>query len=176
MTEETATRYDDAILKIATVALRIINIVIFVMLCILLVFGTMAVFYQPSIAAELSRRGMHTPGGSVVPWILLLMAAGAAILVLAMRFFATLLKLMATVERGDPFVPENARRLRAMAWLLLAMEVVGFCTGAYASMVFKHSYGFDFSVTGLVAVLSLFVLARVFARGTAMRDEIEGTV
>ena len=34
----------------------------------------------------------------------------------------------------------------------------------------------SFSVTGWLAVLLLFVLARVFDHGTRMRDDLEGTV
>jgi hypothetical protein len=33
-----------------------------------------------------------------------------------------------------------------------------------------------FSITGWLAVLLTFVLARVFAEGARMRDELEGTV
>jgi len=108
---------------------------------------------------------------------LFIVATGAAaILFLAARFFGHLLRLIRTVDRGDPFVPENADRLRAMAWLLLAIELLGLATGLVGHWAVGKSFGFEFSITGLIAVLSLFVLARVFARGTAMRDDIEGTV
>jgi hypothetical protein len=36
--------------------------------------------------------------------------------------------------------------------------------------------GWSFNITGWIAVLLLFVLARVFEQGAAMREDIEGTV
>jgi hypothetical protein len=34
----------------------------------------------------------------------------------------------------------------------------------------------DISIGGWIAVLMVFVLARVFAAGSAMRDDLEGTI
>jgi hypothetical protein len=91
-----------------------------------------------------------------------------------------LLAMVETVREGDPFVATNAQRLRVIAWSLLALQVVSIVIGAIAKMVSTpaHPLRLDagFSVNGWLAVLLTFLLARVFAEGTTMRDDLEGTV
>src|SRR3546814_10650074 len=50
------------------------------------------------------------------------MAGGLVLLTLGMRFLQTMLEIIRSVGKGDPFVSANAARLRAMAWLLLAIH------------------------------------------------------
>jgi hypothetical protein len=88
---------------------------------------------------------------------------------------ARLRAIVATVRAGDPFVAANARRLTAIAWSLLGIMICDLGFGLMASMI-DTQIGWSFSLTGWLAILLLFVLARVFDHGTRMRDEIEGTV
>jgi hypothetical protein len=85
-----------------------------------------------------------------------------------------------TVTRGDPFVAANAYRLNAIAWALLALQVLSIVIGsigkAIASKEFPLHLDAGFSVSGWLAVILTFVLARVFAEGTLMREDLEGTV
>jgi hypothetical protein len=91
-----------------------------------------------------------------------------------------LLAMVETVRRGDPFVAANARRLQAIAWALLALQLIGMVIGAIGRALSTpaHPLHFNagFSVNGWLAVLLTFILARVFAEGTLMREELEGTV
>ena len=91
-----------------------------------------------------------------------------------------LLAIVGTVRAGDPFVAANARRLQAIAWLLLALQLLSLLIAAIARIVSTAAHPVDldagFSVNGWLAVLLAFVLARVFAAGTIMRDELAGTV
>jgi len=91
-----------------------------------------------------------------------------------------LLALVETVRDGNPFVASNAQRLQAIAWALLGLQVVSMVIGAIAKSVSMpaHPLHLDagFSLTGWLAVLLTFLLARVFAEGTRLRDELEGTV
>jgi hypothetical protein len=91
-----------------------------------------------------------------------------------------LLAIVETVRAGDPFVATNAQRLRAIAWALLALQVVGMVIAAIARSISTpaHPVKLDagFSVNGWLAVLLTFLLAQVFAEGTLMRDDLEGTV
>ena len=90
-----------------------------------------------------------------------------------------LLAIVETVRGGDPFVADNARRLTMIAWALLALQLLDLVYGAIALSVDPGDSplsGWTFNVTGWIAVLLLFVLARVFEQGSAMRDDIEGTV
>ena len=88
--------------------------------------------------------------------------------------------MVTTVRIGDPFVAANAYRLNAIAWLLLAMQFVSLFIAAIGKMVSTpaHPVHLDagFSINGWLAVILTFVLARVFAEGTLMREDLEGTV
>ena len=91
-----------------------------------------------------------------------------------------LLAIVETVRAGDPFVAENAQRLQVIAWILLTMQLLSIVIGALAKSIStpEHPVNLDagFSITGWLAVLLTFLLARVFAAGAVMRDDLEGTV
>jgi hypothetical protein len=91
-----------------------------------------------------------------------------------------LLAIVETVRAGDPFVVANAQRLQAIAWALLALQLLSLVIGAIARAISTPERPFDFdagfSINGWLAVLLTFVLARVFAKGTRMREDLEGTV
>ena len=91
-----------------------------------------------------------------------------------------LIAMVETVRAGDPFVPANADRLQFIAWALLSVQLLSVVVGTIASKVSTPAHPVDidsgFSVNGWLAVLLTFLLARVFAEGTLMRDELDGTV
>jgi hypothetical protein len=91
-----------------------------------------------------------------------------------------LLAMVETVRVGDPFVAANARRLQFIARALLALQLLGGVIWAIGEAISTPAHPVDldtsFSVNGWLAVLLTFVLARVFAEGTVMREELEGTV
>jgi len=91
-----------------------------------------------------------------------------------------LVAMVETVRAGDPFVAANAERLRAIAWILLALQLLSMAIGAIGKAVSTpaHPVHLDagFSINGWLAVLLTFVLARVFAEGALMREDLEGTV
>lgn len=91
-----------------------------------------------------------------------------------------LLAIVQTVREGDPFVAANASRLQTIAWLLLALQLFSIVIGAIGKAISTpaHPVHLDagFSINGWLAVLLTFLLARVFAEGTIMREELEGTV
>jgi hypothetical protein len=91
-----------------------------------------------------------------------------------------LLAMVETVREGDPFVATNAERLRTIAWSLLALQLLSIVIGTIGKAVSTpaHPVNLDagFSINGWLAVILTFVLARVFAEGTSMRDDLEGTV
>jgi hypothetical protein len=91
-----------------------------------------------------------------------------------------LLRIVETVGRGDPFIAANAYRLNAIAWALLALQLLSMVIGAIgktiASKEFPLHLDAGFSINGWLCVILTFVLARVFAEGTLMREDLEGTV
>lgn len=103
-----------------------------------------------------------------------------ALLVLCLVFLRHLARLLRSAAGARPFTHANAQRLQRMAWLMLAMEVLSIIIGVYASWMGPDfawmEVGGGMSITGLIAVLMLFVLARVFAVGAAMRDDLDGLI
>ena len=91
-----------------------------------------------------------------------------------------LLAIVETVRAGDPFVAANASRLQVIAWVLLALNLLSIVIGAIAKTVSTPAHPLHinagFSINGWLAVLLTFLLARVFAEGTHMREDLEGTV
>jgi uncharacterized protein YacL len=108
-------------------------------------------------------------------------AIGAVALSLQYLIFKPLLEIVETVRAGDPFVTPNARRLRTIAWTLVAVQVLGIVLGVLAADISSALHRpidirANFSFTGLLAVLLTFLLAQVFATGARMREELAGTV
>lgn len=103
-------------------------------------------------------------------WLLLALPALAATHILLTR----LLTIVDTVRAGDPFVPENAARMKTIAWCLLAIETFGLVSGAMAATMNAAGSRIEwsFSAAGWLAVALLFVLARVFEEGTRIRTEL----
>ena len=91
-----------------------------------------------------------------------------------------LLAMVATVRAGDPFVPANAYRLSAIAWFLVALQILGLVIAVIARFISTETHPIEIdgtsSLNGWLAVFLTFVLARVFAEGTLMREDLEGTV
>jgi hypothetical protein len=91
-----------------------------------------------------------------------------------------LLAIVGTVRAGEPFVAANASRLKAIAWVLLALNLLSIVIGAIAKTVSTpaHPLNLDagFSINGWLVVLLTFVLAGVFTQGALMREHVEGTV
>ena len=105
---------------------------------------------------------------------------GLAVISLNYVILNRLLAIVETVRAGDPFVAANASRLQTIARVLLALQLISLVIGAIARAVSTpaHPLNLDagFSINGWLAVLLTFLLARVFAEGTRMREDLEGTV
>ena len=104
------------------------------------------------------------------------------VVVLAFFFLRYLRLIVDTVGKGDPFVSANATRLTTMAWLMLAMQLAA---APLIALIYHLERTFEdtpsdlsanFDLSGVVLVLLLFILARVFRKGTEMRTDLEGTV
>ena len=124
--------------------------------------------------------GANPANAALVVGMRTIMAIGLASVPLAHVMLTRLLAIVETVGRGDAFVPANAARLQTIAWALLGLELLHLAAGAVSLLASRPGEPFDidwnFSLTGWLAVLLLFVLARVFDQGARMRDDLEGTV
>jgi len=121
-------------------------------------------------------------------------SADSASLILGMRLIAVfglvgvplnfivlsrLLAIVGTVSVGDPFVAQNAARLLVIAWAVLGQQLLQLVIGTIARIVWTPEHPLHisaFSAGGWLTVVLLFVLAHVFAEGTHMRDDLNGTV
>ncbi|WP_292637309.1 DUF2975 domain-containing protein [Novosphingobium aerophilum] len=139
-------------------------------------------FFQNDISVELAREmPLVTPQFFwAVSGILVFAAILCGVL---FRIFQLLKRIVGTVGEGDPFVPDNARRLTQMAWLSLVVQLIGLPLSGLGAWVNRIGEGHTdlegmggISGNGLLLMLILFILARVFRKGSEMRAELEGTV
>jgi hypothetical protein len=167
-----------AALPIAHVVLRILLVLNWLMVPVILALLFVipnrewilsALKLAPSPDADWVVRGLRT-----------IAALGLIAVALNYGVLKHLLAMVKTVREGDPFVAMNALRLRTIAWTLLAMQILGIVIGTIGKSIStpEHPVRLDagFSTNGWLAVLLTFILARVFAEGTHMRDDLEGTV
>ena len=113
------------------------------------------------------------------------MLIGLAMIAAMFVFFGKLRAIIGTVGEGDPFQPDNADRLSMMGWLMLGVQLLmlpatalGVQLAKFADELEDVHLTFDggFDLTAILLVIILFILARVFRLGAAMREDLEGTV
>ena len=107
-------------------------------------------------------------------------ALGLMAMILNNSVLTRLQKVVETVRRGNAFVADNAYRINAIAWLVLALQFVSIAIAAVGRAISTPQNPVNleagFSPTAWLCVFLLFVLARVFAEGTLMREDLEGTI
>ena len=169
----------NAALPMTYVILRILIILNWVLgACILglLIFS----FVNEPILLKALKLGSVEENPSLVMGIRAVAALGLAAIPLQYAILKRLVAMVETVRAGDPFVADNAYRLQAIAWFLLAVQVLSMIVGGIGRAISTPEHPVDldagFSVNGWLAVLLSFILARVFAEGTLMREDLEGTV
>jgi Protein of unknown function (DUF2975) len=141
--------------------------------------------FQGSINAdsivEFGPNAVPIPALSVIA----LLACALLVVVLVFLFFGKLRGIIDTVAAGDPFVPDNADRLSVMAWLQIGIYLASLATAGAAAHLgswlsqytdVKVDASVDVDVPSILLVIILFILARVFRHGAAMREDLEGTV
>jgi hypothetical protein len=116
------------------------------------------------------------------PW---LGPAAAAVLLVADLYLAggiivvgRLRNIFRTLIAGDPFHPDNARRLRIIGAALAILELGRYAVAAFAHVLFHgavHISG-GVSLTTWFAVLVIVVLSEVFREGARLRGEAELTI
>jgi hypothetical protein len=165
-------------------ALTASRIVVRALIVLNSIVGTLilALFIASVIARDqvFAALGADVANARLIHGMRLIMVIGIGSAPLAHILLTRLLAIVETVRFGDPFVTGNAARLQTTAWALLGLELLHLAVGAIAASASSESQplniDWNFSITGWLAVLLLFVLARVFDHGTRMRDDLEGTV
>ena len=168
--------------KVLTVIMQALLALAGVVLAIMI---PVVIFFQDQInteiAAEQAEKIASLPVGPIVGLFVILMV----IVALGFMFLGKLRAIINTVGEREPFVPENADRLSAMAWIALGVQVLMIPIAVLAVSVAKWADEIEsahftvdagLDLTGLLMVVVLFILARVFKHGAAMREDLEGTV
>ena len=172
--------------RIHSAALPIAHVVLRILIALNWIYGAIVLAILIGMVAAghwtLTALGVP-PSAETRPLIMGMRAIAVLGLVVVPLDLAVLKRLMAmveTVRAGDPFVAANASRLQAIAWALLALQLLSLVIALIAKAVSTpaHPLHLDagFSPGGWLAVLLTFVLARVFAEGALMRDDLGGTV
>lgn len=115
---------------------------------------------------------------------LLLTHTGTAFIsfLLGLAALFQLLKFVRSLRQDHPFIPENAHRLRCVAWLMLfgsiwkgaaVLLVISAVSGAIPDLNLNISIGDDFPI---ITIFTFFIIAEVFALGVKMKEEADLTV
>jgi hypothetical protein len=170
----------DPLLTAAKVLTTIVKILLGIVCTGLLVAIPLFLINSAKIGEALADKSANL--STVMASIVALLIVGALVVGAAFWFFQLLGKLIDTVGLGDPFVIENAARLEKMGWIAVAFQVAAIpltMAVVYLRTQFPSEdiqIDADFSLTGILLALVLFILARVFRHGAAMREDLEGTV
>ena len=167
-------------------ALPIAYVVLRILIVLNWLFGAcvLALLAFTFVNESWTMRALGVTGMSDAPTVMWAMRGIAALGVAAVPInhliLTRLLHMVGTVRAGDPFVAANAYRLHAIAWTLVALQLLSIAIAIIARTIStpEHEFHLDagFSMNGWLAIILTFVLARVFAEGTLMRADLEGTV
>ncbi|WAT17396.1 DUF2975 domain-containing protein [Aurantiacibacter sp. MUD11] len=180
-----ATRPNDLLLLAGKVLAVILQIGMAIGAIALLIATPAVLIFRADIIEEITAKAGDP--GVAFPLLQLagVMLIGLAIVVMLFVFFGTLRKLIGTVGDGDPFAPVNADRLSLMGWLMLGVQLAMIPAAALGVSLARYASEFDdmhltvdggWDIEGVLLVIILFILARVFRHGAAMREDLEGTV
>jgi len=98
--------------------------------------------------------------------------AGVLVIVGSLR------RIFMTLTAGDPFHPDNVRRLRLIGIMLAALELGRYAVWALGAWMLPGAGREqpNMSLTAWFSVLVVFVLAEVFREGARLRREAELTI
>ena len=173
---------NDPLLTVSRIFIRIVQAILGIAAVALTIGIPIILLAKDEILAEM-REETENMTATFPHWeVAAVMLAALAIVILSFLFLRKLLAIIDTVGAGDPFVPINAERLTHMAWLMVAVQAV---TIAFVPLIIRAQIAFEetnptmdaeVDLGGIVLAITLFILARVFRHGAAMRADLEGTV
>ncbi len=125
--------------------------------------------------------GIRALADGVMPGQLVIGLVGLAVIVPGVIFICLQLRrILLTLADGDPFVPENARRLSSIGIVIAVMEILRIVTVVIVStvptLVGDEPPRLSTQFILWISVAALFVLSQVFREGTRLRDEEKMTI
>ena len=145
----------------------------------LLIFGFLLISFDPQILPPAVLRGLQAGGDHpTLASGALMITAGLIEVVIVLIIVQRLRKIFSTMTAGDPFHPENVRRLRVVGMFLALLEICRYIFGALHQFVLHEPApsSDNFNLTAWFAVLVVFVLAEVFREGARLRREAALTI
>lgn len=138
------------------------------------VLGLLLISFDPQFLPRVVqvRLDVSAPAAAVQLTGVELYAVGVLVIVQRLR------RIFGAMTAGDPFHPENVRRLRVVALVLALLEVDRYVFGAFDRYVLhvKPLGSEGLNLTAWFAVLVIVVLAEVFREGARLRREAELTI
>ncbi|MEO9468315.1 DUF2975 domain-containing protein [Parasphingorhabdus sp.] len=144
--------------------------------------------FTDEVTNEMADVFVAPPGPEIVWMIAGMMVFGLVMLLLILFSINRLRRIVDSVGEGNPFTRINGTRLRGMGIAVFLMQIITFFGSIFATTIlttlgevkpdrdFSLTIDGGISITGILLVLLLIILARVFDRGADMQDELEGTV
>lgn len=171
---------NDRVLRGATLLLRLMLVLNIILLAAFVVAITLSWPFGGVLEDRLTAKyGPSLDVAHAVTAMRLMIVLGIASALAIQPIFTSLLRIVATVQAGDPFVAANATLLARIGWALLVLQCLDLLLGLlsrWISLLHLDALGWTPSLGGWIAVVMIFVLARVFRIGAQMRDDLETTV
>jgi hypothetical protein len=125
--------------------------------------------------------GIHIEAAWLAPWLAAALLAVDLYFAAALVIVGRLRQISQTLVAGDPFHPQNVRRLQVIAGALAALELARYVVNPLLRLAAHdvhrfHIGGGGVSLSTWFAVLVIIVLAEVFREGARLRGEAELTI
>ncbi|AZU02671.1 hypothetical protein X907_0121 [Glycocaulis alkaliphilus] len=122
--------------------------------------------------------------------IVIALPLGVAAIIAILFITDRLRRIVITLVQGDPFVPENAGHLRAIALAIAIYQIIRYGAHGIIALIFtvfgrpvesgvsvQPEFGLNaLNIGAWIAVIALLVLSEVFREGTRLRDEQKLTI
>jgi hypothetical protein len=149
----------------------------------LAILAVLLLSFNPELLGAATQLGdLHIRGPWLGPIAAATLLAAELYMAGALVIVGRLRRIFQTLIAGDPFHPENVRRLRVIGIALALLEIGRFAFAGVARMI-AHAFGVarpdvsaHVNLTAWFAVLSIVVLAEVFREGARLRGEAELTI
>lgn len=144
----------------------------------LLLFAALLLSFNPDLIGDIALSAGESELLAKPPVLLGAILAVALYLAGVQVIVARLRQIFATLTAGDPFHPDNVRRLRVIGLTLAALELgrYGFQILSAWLLPGRNQVESSLSLTAWFSVLVVFVLAEVFREGARLRREAELTI
>ncbi len=136
------------------------------------ILGLLLISFDPRILppAVRVRLDVSAPVSAFELFGIVLYAIGVIVIVQRLR------RIFATMTAGDPFHPDNVRRLRIIALVLALLEIDRYVFAAVGHFLHASGGRAGLNLTAWFAVLVIVVLAEVFREGARLRRDAELTI